>query len=99
PVEVGAMAAMMLGVGYTVSSLAPVALGGVRDATGSFTAVLWLIVGATGMSVATALQGPRYHVAGHGAERRPSRADLRSVETVLGARVTRAKPDGHDPRP
>src|SRR5262249_7058546 len=42
--DVGAMAAMMLGLGYTISSLAPFLFGAVRDLTGSFTAVLWLVV-------------------------------------------------------
>jgi MFS transporter, CP family, cyanate transporter len=54
--EVAALSTLMLGVGYSVSALAPAALGAVRDATGSFTvplamlacdALLLLIVGAT----------------------------------------------------
>jgi CP family cyanate transporter-like MFS transporter len=51
--EVAGMAAMMLGVGYALSSVAPFLFGAVRDATGSFTAVLWLIV-ATAALLATA---------------------------------------------
>jgi CP family cyanate transporter-like MFS transporter len=43
PDRVGALAGMMLGFGYVVSALAPLGLGAVRDATGSFDAVLWLI--------------------------------------------------------
>ncbi len=43
--EVGGAATMMLLVGYLLSSLAPFALGAVRDATGSFDASLWLLVG------------------------------------------------------
>lgn len=46
PAQVGAIAGMMLGAGYTLSAVAPFALGAVRDATGSFTTALWLIVGA-----------------------------------------------------
>jgi MFS transporter, CP family, cyanate transporter len=46
PAEVGAVAAMMLGVGYTIGAIAPLALGGARDLTGSFTTTLWLIAGA-----------------------------------------------------
>lgn len=42
--EVGAAAAMMLGVGYVFSATAPLALGAARDATGSFEASLWLLV-------------------------------------------------------
>jgi CP family cyanate transporter-like MFS transporter len=54
--EVAALSTLMLGVGYSVSALAPAVLGAVRDATGSFTvplamlacdALLLLIVGAT----------------------------------------------------
>ncbi len=45
PADVGAVAGMMLGVGYTIGAVAPFALGGVRDLTGSFTATLWLIAG------------------------------------------------------
>ncbi|MDP9244540.1 MAG: MFS transporter, partial [Chloroflexota bacterium] len=56
PAEVGSMAAMMLGLGYTLSSLAPFLFGAVRDSTGSFTAVLWLIVATAGLlTVASAL--------------------------------------------
>jgi CP family cyanate transporter-like MFS transporter len=39
--RVGGLVGMMLGIGYTVSALSPFVLGGVRDATGSFDAVLW----------------------------------------------------------
>jgi cyanate permease len=35
----------MLGVGYVVSGLAPIALGAVRDATGSFDVPLALLAG------------------------------------------------------
>ena len=44
PADVGAMAAMMLLGGYTVAALAPFLLGALRDAAGSFTLALWLIV-------------------------------------------------------
>lgn len=43
PADAGAVAAMMLGVGYTVGALAPLLLGGVRDLTGSFTTSLWIL--------------------------------------------------------
>ena len=46
PAEVGAVAAMMLGLGYSFSGVSPFVLGGVRDLTGSFTAVLWILVAA-----------------------------------------------------
>jgi CP family cyanate transporter-like MFS transporter len=52
--DVGAAAAMMLGVGYVLSATAPLALGAVRDATGSFETSLWLlVVFAAGSFVAT----------------------------------------------
>jgi CP family cyanate transporter-like MFS transporter len=49
PKRVGALVAMMLGLGYTIGATAPFLLGAVRDATGSFNSVLWL---ATGFLVA-----------------------------------------------
>lgn len=45
PAQAGAVAAMMLGVGYVLTAAAPLVLGVVRDATGSFSTSLWLIVG------------------------------------------------------
>jgi CP family cyanate transporter-like MFS transporter len=42
PKRVGALVAMMLGLGYTIGATSPFLLGAVRDATGSFDAVLWL---------------------------------------------------------
>ena len=46
PAEVGAVAAMILGLDYSFSGVSPFVLGGVRDLTGSFTAVLWILVAA-----------------------------------------------------
>jgi MFS transporter, CP family, cyanate transporter len=45
PSQAGAVTGMMLGFGYSITGLAPLVLGLVRDATGSFSASLWLIVG------------------------------------------------------
>jgi CP family cyanate transporter-like MFS transporter len=45
PERVGALVAMMLGLGYTIGATAPFVLGAVRDATGSFDSVLWLAAG------------------------------------------------------
>ena len=45
PADVGAAAALMLGAGYVISALSPFVLGAVRDATGSFTGPLWVVVG------------------------------------------------------
>jgi MFS transporter, CP family, cyanate transporter len=50
--ETAAVAGLQLGVGYTVAAVAPLALGILRDETGSFGAGLWLVVG-----VAVLLQG------------------------------------------
>jgi CP family cyanate transporter-like MFS transporter len=46
PVDVGAVAAMMLLVGYVIGAASPLGLGLVRDLTGSFTATMWLIAAA-----------------------------------------------------
>ncbi|MCW2974938.1 MAG: hypothetical protein JWM06_219 [Actinomycetia bacterium] len=45
PAQVAALAGMMLGVGYVLSSMGPLVLGAIRDLTGGFTAVLWTLVG------------------------------------------------------
>jgi CP family cyanate transporter-like MFS transporter len=55
PADVGALAAMILGIGYTLSAAAPFVLGAVRDATGSFSAALWAIVALAGLLVAMCL--------------------------------------------
>ena len=52
PVEVPALAGAMLGVGYCISATAPFVLGALRDATGSFTAALWILVGDGALLVA-----------------------------------------------
>ena len=41
--RVGALVAMMLGLGYTTAAISPFVLGAVRDVTGSFDAVLWVV--------------------------------------------------------
>jgi MFS transporter, CP family, cyanate transporter len=51
PAEVAALAGMMLGVGYTLSALSPLLLGGLRDLTGGFAAVLWALVGAAALLI------------------------------------------------
>jgi CP family cyanate transporter-like MFS transporter len=43
--EVAALSTLMLGVGYSLSALAPSLLGAVRDATGTFTVPLALLAG------------------------------------------------------
>jgi CP family cyanate transporter-like MFS transporter len=44
PGEAGGYSALMLGAGYLIAAIAPSALGAVRDATGNFTATMWLLV-------------------------------------------------------
>ena len=43
PEQVAGVVGMMLGIGYCIGALAPLALGALRDATGSFDTGLWLI--------------------------------------------------------
>lgn len=55
PAGAGAVAGLMLGVGYGLSALAPTALGFIRDATGSFADSLWVVVGSCAALVLCAL--------------------------------------------
>jgi MFS transporter, CP family, cyanate transporter len=55
PADAGAVAALVLLGGYTLSSLSPVGLGALRDATGSFSPVLWTMFGASVMLLACCL--------------------------------------------
>ena len=65
PAQVGAIAGMMLGAGYTFSAVSPFALGAVRDATASFTTALWLLVGAAGVFLALVLPISQAHIHRH----------------------------------
>jgi MFS transporter, CP family, cyanate transporter len=47
PAQAGALAAMMLGLGYSTTAAAPFLLGAARDATGGFAAPFWILVGAS----------------------------------------------------
>ena len=47
PADVGAMVALMLGAGYTLSAAGPFLLGLIRDVAGSFTLAMWLIFAVT----------------------------------------------------
>jgi len=51
PATVGSVAALMLLGGYILSATGPFVLGAVRDATGSFTASLWLLAGVAAVLV------------------------------------------------
>jgi CP family cyanate transporter-like MFS transporter len=43
PEQVAGVVGMMLGIGYCAGALAPIAIGALRDSTGSFDAGLWLL--------------------------------------------------------
>lgn len=58
--DVGSMAALMLGGGYTLSALAPIVLGALRDATGSFTTALWVLVADAALVVLASLSLTRF---------------------------------------
>lgn len=75
--EVAALASMMMGVGYALSSLSPFLFGAVRDATGSFTAVLWLIVATAGLLAIASLGAPQRRVAPGRSRTAPSPASSR----------------------
>jgi len=45
PLEVAGVSGIMLGFGYLLAALAPIALGEARDASGSFTAGMWMLAG------------------------------------------------------
>ncbi|MEO5918180.1 MAG: MFS transporter [Candidatus Limnocylindrales bacterium] len=55
PSEAASISAFMLLVGYLFASVSPVMLGVIRDATGSFTVVLWLLVAMAAAMVPLAL--------------------------------------------
>ena len=59
PRRVGALVGMMLGLGYVIGALSPLVLGAVRDATGSFTSSLWLIVACSATLTVLAVCVPR----------------------------------------
>jgi CP family cyanate transporter-like MFS transporter len=80
--RVGAVAALVLGAGYCVSALSPFVLGAIRDASGSFTATLWVVVGTMCLflALAAALTRERLHrgvEVAQGAVYEPGRASRR----------------------
>ena len=56
---VGALVGLMLGVGYCVAALSPFALGALRDATGSYDAVLWACAALAALLVTSVRLLPR----------------------------------------
>jgi cyanate permease len=61
--SVAAFTGVMLGAGYTLAATSPFVLGAVRDATGSFSDALWLLVATTAgfVAVAATLSRERLH--------------------------------------
>lgn len=55
PADVGAAAGLMLVAGYSAAAVAPIALGSLRDATGSFGPALWLLAAVSALLVAVCL--------------------------------------------
>jgi MFS transporter, CP family, cyanate transporter len=55
PSETGAVVGLMLGAGYTITAVGPLALGAVRDFTGSFSTSLWVLVAVAAAFVASVL--------------------------------------------
>jgi MFS transporter, CP family, cyanate transporter len=55
PAETGAVVGLMLGAGYTITALGPLALGAARDVTGSFSTSLWVLVGVAAAFVISVL--------------------------------------------
>jgi len=83
--EVAALTALMLGVGYVFAALAPLLLGEVRDATGSFRAPLALLAVDAGVLVAVsaALRPSRLRaLAGFGGGTGAQRAAVRATSTA-----------------
>jgi len=59
PRRVGALIGMMLGLGYTMGAFSPFILGAIRDASGSFTAPLWILTAFSALLVAAAAALPK----------------------------------------
>lgn len=55
PATASALAAFMLLVGYLIASVAPVVLGAIRDATGTFTIAGWMLVGIAVLMLGAAI--------------------------------------------
>jgi CP family cyanate transporter-like MFS transporter len=89
PAEVGPLTGLMLGVGYLVAAVAPVAMGAARDALGSFTASLGLLVVAAALLVglSSLVSGPRLrdHRAADAPAGTAAPADARPTTALTGS--------------
>jgi MFS transporter, CP family, cyanate transporter len=70
--QAGAVTGMMLGVGYTITGLAPLVLGLVRDATGSFSTSLWLIVAIQACLLVSSLRLTHERLRAHALTEQPA---------------------------
>ncbi|HEX4896727.1 MAG TPA: MFS transporter [Candidatus Limnocylindrales bacterium] len=73
PLEASSVAALMLLVGYLISSIGPVVLGSIRDATGDFALAGWLIAATSVVLLAGTLVLTERRIHGTGT---PARAEL-----------------------
>jgi CP family cyanate transporter-like MFS transporter len=55
PADAGAVVGLMLGAGYSITALGPLALGAARDLTGSFSTSLWVLVAVAAAFVVSVL--------------------------------------------
>jgi CP family cyanate transporter-like MFS transporter len=67
PERVGALVGLMLGGGYVLGAVIPFGLGAVRDATGSYAGVLWILVATSVLFTACAVAFARGRVRAHAA--------------------------------
>lgn len=67
--EAASISALMLLIGYLLAATAPVVLGVVRDATGSFDAVIWILVALAALMIPLALALNPARLQGAGADR------------------------------
>jgi CP family cyanate transporter-like MFS transporter len=67
--EAASISALMLLIGYLLAAASPVVLGVVRDATGNFEAVIWILVALAGSMIPLALALNPSRLRGAGASR------------------------------
>ncbi|HEX2626838.1 MAG TPA: MFS transporter [Candidatus Limnocylindrales bacterium] len=70
--DAASISAFMLLIGYTLASIAPVVLGVVRDATGNFESVAWIIVGIAAVMLPLALSLSPHRLRAAGVDAAPA---------------------------